>query len=351
MSTLENALDAVLADPLTRVAAPERAIGYVGGDVPLDLLLAATRPAMHLPWNVDRPTPFADRWLEGRFPLWARSMLEDWSAGRFDALAQVVFTRGNDVAHRLYYYVCELQRRGDLAGPEPLVFDVARVPRAASLRHTEAAIHSLAAQLSVGSAQIVAGIRQANHLRATFERLMSARSSDGPLYEKLVRASLFTDVQPLLAAHTMPVARQPRARILLAGSVPPDERLHLAVEETGASIVAELHERCALRLGSAVPEEGEPMAALARQVCSGTLGPRAFGDAGARLVAAARHARADAVVQWLSDDDEGLAWLVPAQRRALDAANLPTLTLTSRRGDCSDGAGPEIARFVTGIGS
>jgi len=349
MSSLEKALDTILSDPLAQVGANDRAIGYVGGDVPLDLLLAAARPAMHLPWNVDRATHRADKWLEGRFPLWARSMLEDWFDGRFDALAQVVFTRGNDSAHRLYYYVCELQRRGELAGPEALVFDVAKVPRAASLRHTEAAIRSLALQLGIDIARFGAGIRRANEVRAVFGRLASTRGSDGPLHEKLARASLFADVQPLLAEHAIPAGRAPSARILLAGSPPPDDRLHRMVEETGASIVAELHERCALRLGPAVAEEGDPVETVARQVCAGTLGPRAFGDAGARLVAAARQVRADAVVQWLSDDDEGLAWLVPGQRRALEAANLPALALTSRRGDCDDGAGPEIARFAAGV--
>ena len=63
------------------------AVGFVGPDVPIEVLLASGRPFGHLPWHATDTTPWADRWLESSFPYWARSILEQWHAGVFDKVA------------------------------------------------------------------------------------------------------------------------------------------------------------------------------------------------------------------------------------------------------------------------
>ena len=65
-----------------------------------------------------------------KFAPWARAILEGWAAGDYDGLGQVVFSRADDSTQRLYYYLCELQRRGLVGGPEALILDIAKVPRA-----------------------------------------------------------------------------------------------------------------------------------------------------------------------------------------------------------------------------
>jgi hypothetical protein len=93
----------------------------------------------------------------------------------------------------------------------------------------------------------------------------------------------------------------------------------------------------------------DPWRALAIQCRSSGLGARSFADPAQRLVAAAAAVRADAVIVWLSADDEGIAWHVPAQRAALLAAGLPALFLTARRWDCDDGAAGEVEQFGRGL--
>ena len=83
MPDIDQSLDALLRDPLQAVTAGG-ALGYVGLDIPPDLLLAAPRGSCHLPWRVSADTPRADAWLESSFPPYARSMLEDWADGRFE---------------------------------------------------------------------------------------------------------------------------------------------------------------------------------------------------------------------------------------------------------------------------
>ena len=63
MSSAQH-IDTLLRDPLRGITAAEGATGFVGADVPLELLLATQRPFGHLPWQTERQWPWAARWLE-----------------------------------------------------------------------------------------------------------------------------------------------------------------------------------------------------------------------------------------------------------------------------------------------
>jgi hypothetical protein len=322
MAALERRLD----DPLGTFA--PQGVAFVGPDVPIEVLLASGRSFGHLPWRAFDRTDWADRWLESSFPFWARSILTQWHRGDFDSLDAVVFSRADDASQRLYYYVSELRRRGKLAGPTPRMFDIALVPRALSLDHTETAVAELMQVLGVDEEGLVAGIERANTLRRVIAGIESARSSGGPLNERLARAALWTDPTQWLGEFKLPDGRGRRPRILLAGSMPPDARLHEAVEIAGASVVAETHALAPGRLGPAVGHSTErPARALARHLRQHSVAPRAFLDRASRVVARAREARAAAVVIWLTREDEALAWSLPAQRQALAAAGIPALAL------------------------
>src|SRR5690606_10192842 len=145
-------IDVLLADPLATSRERGEGVGFVGPDVPIDVLLATGKPFGHLPWQAAGATAWADQWLESSFPFWARSILEQWHLGAFDALETVVFTRADDASQRLYYYVAELKRRGKLGGPAAHIFDVALVPRGTSLGHTEQAGVDLMRQIGRGAA-------------------------------------------------------------------------------------------------------------------------------------------------------------------------------------------------------
>ena len=356
-SSLDQALDALLADPIAALGAVGGSpLGYVGSDVPLDLLLATGRPVAHLPWKVDRATPRSERWLEGSFPGWVHSILEDWAAGAFDGFADVVFSRGNDASQRLYYYVCELQRIGELRGPRPLIFDAAYVPRETSRIHMTAALRRLGTALGVDDAGLRAGIAQANRRRLLLQSVQARRAGQGALHEKLLRAGLFGDVLPLLEVQGLPtgdgLAAAEASRVLLAGSVPPDGRLHRAVQSAGACVVAEHHEFGLARLGACIDADAaDPFDAVVRQRREAPLVGRGFKDPAQALRDAAIQARADAVVLWLTRDDEARAWHVPAQRAALAEAGIPALVLPAMRWLADDGALERINEFMGTIRS
>ncbi len=118
----------VLADPAARGALPDGGIGFVGADLPIDLLLATGRVTSDIcPGVRTVPRPWLISGWNAAFPGWSRSMLEDWHAGASTASSRSCSRAADDASQRLYYYVRELQRAAQLRGPRPLIFDIAMI--------------------------------------------------------------------------------------------------------------------------------------------------------------------------------------------------------------------------------
>ena len=344
-----SALTTALADPLHLFTGTERPIGCVGFDVPLDILLASGRPFAQLPWSADRPTPLADRWLESSFPGWIRSILQAWLSGEFDGFDTVVFSRGDDAAQRLYYYLSELQRRGLAGGPRLHIFDIAKIRRPSSVKHCELAIRHFLHALDIGESSLANGIAAANTQRAHYLQLDAKRAAYGHSYENIARASLLSPCWPTIEQLNLPTAPALRP-LVLAGSVPPDDRLHRAVEAAGWNCVGEAHPLALTRHGAPITVAADSAVAALAQHCNAAAGgPRDFGDRAATLLQLATQKQAAAVVLWLTEEDEAPAWHLAHQRTALTAAGIPLLVLTRRRWDAADGAAREIWHFLQDI--
>src|SRR5690606_24353635 len=128
-------------------------------------------------------------------------------------------------------------------------------------------------------------------------------------------------------------------RLVLAGSVPPDDRLHLAAEAKGWTVAGELHARSLWRHGEAVNDTGDlAIRELAIRANVSPFGPRAFIQRTDSLLAEIKRADAEAAVLWLTEQDEAFAWHVADQINVLRARGIPLLVLTRRRWDGEDGA-------------
>lgn len=286
-------------------------IASIGSDLPLDLLAATGRYAGPLNWNIDRETPRADAWLESKFAPWTRSILQDWADGALDQLDAVVFTRGDDNTQRLYYYVCELRSRGLIAGPEPLMFDVAHGTRASSEARTIAAVRALAARLEVSDSVLEGGIVASNVARTT--------------------------APPAPAGPTC----------LLTGTLPPDRRVHAMIEAAGWRADGMTLAESWQRLGAPVDEgTDDPVAAVGRQLHAEHFGSRAFFDRGAALAGRVAADDARAAVLWYAEEDEVSVWHLPAERRVLHDLGIPSLELTRCNWAANDGVDARIADFL-----
>ena len=121
MSALERLVEDAVREPLAaaraHVLGGGRAVGYVGGEIPVELIMAAGAFPLRLPGTVSAGTALADRYLEPSFAPEVRAIAQGYLEGGFDFLQAIVLPRANDGSpQRLYYYLCEL--RGTGRGPE-----------------------------------------------------------------------------------------------------------------------------------------------------------------------------------------------------------------------------------------
>ena len=291
-------------------------IAVAGPDLPHEILHAAACHAGPIAFDPDRQTPRAEKWLESKFAPWTRSVMEDWIDGRYDGLQAVLFSRADDSSQRLYYYICELQRAGQIRGPEALIVDIARIPRRISRERIAGQLQILCTRLSVTPDQLEAAISAANLRRSKKTAARAGR------------------------------------RCLLAGTPPPDRRLHLAIEEAGFVPVGPTLAEDWSDEGAMVEEHsGDPIGALATQMHARRGGPRSFADPAALLEERIGECDAAAVILWRIEEDEAQCWHLPAELRALEKLGVPHLVLTRRDWLARDGVAAEIDSFLRGIHS
>jgi benzoyl-CoA reductase/2-hydroxyglutaryl-CoA dehydratase subunit BcrC/BadD/HgdB len=349
--TLATLLNRALGDPL-HAARSRRSMGHLGWDVPVELILAADAVPVQLselPCSGD--TARADRFLESSFSAPSRVVAERWLAGDLDCLESVIFSRSDDSAQRLYYYLCELQRMGECKGPRPLLYDLARIQRATSVAHTVESTRALAATIGVDESRLMATIARVDARRALLNELETLRLKDevplGSVSHRIAagaRADWSDEFDESLREWLVgPTLVAPRKRVLLVGSVPSDDHVHAALEVDGTVVVGEINE--AASATQRANHTGDPIEIVARRCHEQTSAIRKLLQSPAGIVAEAQALRADGVIVWMLATDTGLAWQAPRIESALRAASLPTLLLTSQPQTLSTEALTRIGAF------
>jgi hypothetical protein len=358
MSGLERLVDNALHDPLAAARAHSRAggrvLGYVGEEIPVELIIASGAFPLRVPSFAGTSTAMADRYLESSFSPSVRSIAEQYLQGALDCLNAIILPRSDDSGQRLYYYLGELRSRGLAGGPPPLIYDLSKIPRDTSLAHSLWATRRLAAEIGADDHALSAAAAKRNRRRELFAATARARTDGaglrGSVMERIFRAADFCEADAFDAALadwlTGAGWRAAGPRVLLTGNAPPDERLHRVVEEAGGNVVAELgaHASCSVALRPIAPDGS--FTAIAAHYHSGGFGSRTFVDRAVLLRTAAQAARVDAVIIWLIEQEDALIWDLPAQLSALAAAGIAALPLVRRCWDGSDGALSEIAAFM-----
>ena len=331
-------------------ASGERVVGYVGNDVPVALILAADAMPVRLRGGAPVEDSGVDRFIESSFAPELRNIAHQWLQGALDHLQAVVFARGDDSGQRLYYYLCELQRRGLCAGPRPLLYDVASLARDPSTEHTRESTQLLAEQLGAPLAALPTALERVSRRENLLRTVQSRRLLPAPLpgsaawtFEYVAAcdwresfddaARRWLDSIPLL-----PVPK----RVLLAGDPPPDEQLHTAIEAAGASVVLELTESAVASPCS----RHDPLGAIADEF-QRRESPALSMRRNARWLAdRALDHRADAVLVWLGEHNEALPWEIARQMQALRAAEIPALLLARQPWHVSAAVITQVMHFV-----
>ncbi|HEY5760230.1 MAG TPA: 2-hydroxyacyl-CoA dehydratase family protein [Steroidobacter sp.] len=333
---------------------PGRLVGYLGHDVPVELVLAAGALPIGLHGRADRPTPSADRYLESTFSPASRAVAEQWLNGELDDLEAVIFSRSDDSAQRLYYYLCELLRRGQCRGPKPLLYDIATCDRPSSLAYTVDSTRLLARQLGTWDNALPNAVQRVHErmrlLAQTADRPFSNQPARGSLTQRILRAAdrnWSEDFdQALHTAHDPSPASAGAIRLMLIGSTPADEQLHEAAERAGANIVATLN-AATPEDHNHVAENVDAFARIARRCRTSSW--REMLRSPQVVCTRAVGLQVSGVILWTLAEDSGLAWAAPRIERALAAQGIAVLALPVQPWNVPAATLDAVAHFATAL--
>ncbi|HVF17281.1 MAG TPA: 2-hydroxyacyl-CoA dehydratase family protein, partial [Steroidobacteraceae bacterium] len=140
-------------------------------------------------------------------------------------------------------------------------------------------------------------------------------------------------------------------RFVTAGSTPPDERLHRAIELGGGNVVDEFFDGSIAQCASRWSASGPSIEAIADAYRSARATAAAWLDSPAVLADRVRAAQAQGVVLWLIEEDEGIVWEVPRQIERLRAAGIDALALTRQSWDADASVLTRISEFAQSVGT
>lgn len=339
------ALAELTAAARERPAAGRPVVGYVGADVPVEVLTAAGVLPVRLTGDPGAPPAAGDRYLGRGLDPVARSVLTRLLDGAYGPLAGLVVSHDCEASLRLFYAVRELHRidPGTDLPPVHLV-DVLHLPHRTTTRYVLAKIRQLRAQVErwtggrVSDEDLAAAVAAHDRVRSLLGRVADLRRR---------RPARLTGAQALgvVAATTaLPPDRAaalldgllaeaddlPEAggtRVFLTGSGHDHPSVYTALEEAGLLVVGEDHDWGDLlhhRLVAPPPDPALLELALAERYQHN--GPAAAAASvrqrAAHTAAAARACGAEALLSYVRVHDDAPRWDFPAQRAA---AGLPAV--------------------------
>lgn len=335
-------------------------IGYLGNTAPVELIEALGAYPVMLTGLPGRQTPRADEFMEDLFDPIVRGVFEQVLEGRLAWLDALVLPRSNDSIQRLYYYLCELRRRG-MAAPLPVLFDLQHTPSEAARDYNLARMADLKAALEgvtgrgVTEDRLGEAIAHFETRRAHVAAFAAARPGRALAGSVALKAYTAWRVMPpgafdvaLLGLEAGNGKAPAGPRVVLAGSAQDTPDLHLLVEAGGGRVVGDYHPLGDLLIGDAAPAGLSPLAALTRRYQSGLMSSRTFPRPPEALAGFARARQADLVIFHFWKVEEALTWDYPAERRALEAAGVRTLAFTDQPYGIDRRLAAPIARALQG---
>ncbi|GAA3594807.1 hypothetical protein GCM10022419_092560 [Nonomuraea rosea] len=332
-------------------------IGYVGADVPVELLTAAGFRPLRLTGDPGVPATLGDRYLGRGVDPAARSVLTRLLTGAFGDLGRVVIGHDCEASLRLFYALRELRRIEPGAGvPEAYLVGVLHLPHRSTARYNRRRIGEFAARLAVWSGRpldVAAAVRAHDERRrllaavAELRRAVPARLTGREFLAAANAALPVAEHTALLGELLAQAGRLPEhrgRRVFLSGSDHDTPHVYGAIEADGHVIVGEDHSfgdpQAERRVGAggldSQAEHGVGAGGLDPQaehgVGAGGLdviaehyhesGPAAqratAAERAAHAAMAVRRCRAELFVSYARTGDDAPAWDFPAQRAALD---------------------------------
>jgi hypothetical protein len=349
LTTPLEALHAAARDPRRAAAAwggSGPVVGIIGLCVPEEPVLAAGLRRVRLGVDVDslagalaNPVPGL-----GIGPM-AAVHLDRLRSGAYDWLDLLVIGHDSEEHARLFAVARELHRCGDLPSGPPVAFlDVPRLAGEAGATYHRARLAQFLDRLAALTDRTVSN----DDLRAALDvSLLWARQRHAIGELRHCMPALLSGVDALavhrardvmdpvahhelttrLLAETGDLPRHHGRRLFLAGSVPPGDALHVAVETRGMVVVGEDHRWGLAEDGTESAPTADPLTALVERAAR-RRPPTAFSSPRQRaeaVTAVALRAGADMILHVVLDHDRTAGWDGPALVERATDLSLPVV--------------------------
>ncbi|WP_199432897.1 2-hydroxyacyl-CoA dehydratase family protein [Qaidamihabitans albus] len=338
---LDHAADRTSA--ARRWSAAGRAVaGYVGADVPVELLTAAGMLPVRLAGTPGADAALGDRYLGTGVDPVARSVLSTLLEGGYGHLDALIVSSDCEASRRLFYAVRELRRlEPEQALPPAYLVDVLHLPHRTTTGYVLAKVAQLRAWIAelagqpIRDADLAAAIAAHDRLRGLLSRFSELRRREparlsGVQALGVVAATTVLPVPRAIEllerlldeAGRLPVATGDR--VFVTGSSHDGPDVYAALERAGLLVVGEDHDWGDLLFHR--PVGGTTELALAeRYQHNGPTGPRAsIRRRAAHTASSAAASRAEILLSYCRVQDPGPPWDFPRQRAE---AGLPAVLL------------------------
>jgi benzoyl-CoA reductase/2-hydroxyglutaryl-CoA dehydratase subunit BcrC/BadD/HgdB len=330
----------VLAEKLARehAATGGKVVGYVTPCVPAELIEAAGMRPIMLSAGNETSTALGDRVMEDLFDTSIRGIFERLLKGEFEFLSAIVLPRANDSAHRLYYYLSELKRTGEVKLPPVLLCDVVMTPDAASRQYSIDALGRLWKELrSLGKVNadetdLALALSKSNVRNMALAGFIEVRRKGATPAADVLAAFAAARMLPLEVFaeqfSELPPA-ETRQRVIICGSAHDDAKLHGLVEAAGGAVVGDYHSGGELSVGR-VLSNGPALEVLADSLRADPGATRRVADPATHIVAFAQTCGAETAIFSYFPEEEALTWDYPEQKAALEARGIRVLRLAEQ---------------------
>ncbi|MFJ9779238.1 2-hydroxyacyl-CoA dehydratase [Amycolatopsis sp. NPDC101161] len=302
-------------------------VGYVGADVPVELITAAGLRPLRLTGKPGEGSTLGDRYLGRGVDPVARSVLTRILTEDYGPLEAIVVSRDCEASLRLFYALRELHRVEPALGLPPVrLVDVLHLPHHTTTRYVHAKIAQLREWLSrwhpIGDDDLAAAITAHDTLRRSLGRLADLRRANRLSGTRFLEVVAETTALPVTEAITLVdgVSADPRetegVRLFLTGSSHDGPDVYETLERNGFLVVGEDHDWGELLFARtcAAPTE---LALAERYQYNGPSAPRAsIRQRAAHTAAAARACGAEVLLSYARVHDDAPPWDFPGQRAA-----------------------------------
>ncbi|MBI5033326.1 MAG: 2-hydroxyacyl-CoA dehydratase [Chloroflexi bacterium] len=352
-------------------ASGRQVVGYLGTDVPEEMLIAAGFLPLRITGDPTSPTPFADKYVPRNFNPLARSIFDRLLNGTYAFLDHLVIANSAEAFVRVFVYLREIKRIEPLLKlPDIYFFEFLHTQFHKNAQYNRDRIRELKTQLeqwagtSISEETLHDALGACNANRKLLDQVAQLRSESrisGVDALALIGSSMFipkTEHNNLLRDLLNQAGQlSPRtgARIFVEGSQLDHTWLYEIIESCNATVVAEDSDWGNRAFDTLVDETIAPLDALADRHFFKAPSPSksTVQERVDYCVRQAVAAKAEGVIFFLLAGEDPPAWDYPEQRKALEARGIRILCLDKQPYAPSDTAElkTRIESFVQSLGA